>query len=454
MPKKTVLDRVEVSAPCSQNWNEMFGNDDVRFCHHCAKNVHNLSAITRKQAKRLVAQSKGNLCIQYIRRPDGRIQTVEPKLYKIAGRVSRIAAGVFGATLSLANLANAQTAESSPTPEVTIQQINQAGYLSLLELTKEEKEVLAGAGNKIYGTVVDPAGALIPGASVTLTNTKTSDEQTITSDENGSYQFTNLSVSTYKIKVEAAGFKANSTTAVELNGETKIEMTLATEVVVMGVTVSVSYENPLITAASDGDLEAVQKLLRDGADVNGKEENGGMTALHAAVENGNLEIVRELLQAGAKPNARTQSRHTPMMALDGDAKPELVRLLLTYGARVNSTDDAKAGVLLSAVQNYAEPEVLQLLIQAGAKVDAADKEGRTALIAAASDDNLEAVKVLLGAGADPNLKKATGETALSETGSEEVRQLLISYGAKGENADEKSEDKIETEKPPETPDDQ
>ena len=344
MSKKTVLDRVEVPNPCSQNWNEMFGNENVRFCHHCAKNVHNLSAMTRKQAKKLVAESKGSLCVQYIRRPDGRIQTVEPKLYKIAGRVSRFAAGVFSATLSLATLANAQTAESSPTPEIIVQQINQDGYPNPPEIIKEEKTVL---------------GPEMIGGDIAIAR----------------------------------------------------------------------YENSLVTAAQDNDLETVKNLLREGADVNAQEENDGITALHAAVESGNIEIARELLQAGAKPNARTATRHTPLMSLDGDATPELVRLLLTYGAKVNSTDDAKAGVLLNAVRNYAEPEVLELLIQAGAKVDAADTEGQTALIAAAADDNLEAVKVLLGAGADPNLKKSNGETALSETGSEEVRQLLISSGA-------------------------
>ncbi len=77
MPPKTLLDRVEVASPCSEKWNEMEGSETVRFCSHCAKNVHNLSAMTRKRARKIVAVSNGNLCVRYFRRPDGKIETLK-----------------------------------------------------------------------------------------------------------------------------------------------------------------------------------------------------------------------------------------------------------------------------------------------------------------------------------------------------------------------------------------
>ncbi|MEP6925170.1 MAG: ankyrin repeat domain-containing protein [Pyrinomonadaceae bacterium] len=441
MSKKTVFDRVEVAAPCSQDWNTMFGNDEVRFCHHCVKNVHDLSAMTRKQAKKLVAQSQGNLCIRYIRRPDGRIQTIEPKLYKIAGRASRIAAGVFGATLTLASAAYAQGGISPNT-------VDNKGVIERI-VEKDKVKTESGFGS-ISGTVKDPAGAVIPLIIVTLTQTETKEVETAASDAEGNYQFDNVLKGIYELRFEgtAGGFSSTVVDNISLEDGQRLFIPTSMEPANMTETVgggmAISYGNPLVMAAFDGDLELVQKLLRENVDVNAKEENSnGITALHAAIENGSVEVVRELLQAGAKPNARTASRRTPLMSLDGDAKPELVQLLLTYGARVNSTDDDKAGVLLNAVRNYAEPEVLEMLIQAGAKVDAADKEGKTALIEAASDDNLEAVKVLLGAGADPNLKNAGGETAFSETGSEEIRQLLIAHGAINENEETEDSEKAE-----------
>ena len=74
MSKKSLLDAVEVKSPCSQSWSEMRGNDRIRFCDHCAKDAHNLSRFTRKDARRLVKQSNGAICVRYVRRLDGRIE--------------------------------------------------------------------------------------------------------------------------------------------------------------------------------------------------------------------------------------------------------------------------------------------------------------------------------------------------------------------------------------------
>src|SRR5437016_234177 len=65
-------------------------------------------------------------------------------------------------------------------------------------------------------------------------------------------------------------------------------------------------------AAMRGDAAAVATLLREGADVNGREGDG-MTALHWAADSGNAELARLLLEKGAQPAAVTRlGGYTPL----------------------------------------------------------------------------------------------------------------------------------------------
>src|ERR1044071_9715765 len=59
----------------------------------------------------------------------------------------------------------------------------------------------------ISGTVVDPNGAAVPGASVTITNLGTGQKTTVTTSESGSYTVQSLDPVTYSVMVEAPGFK-------------------------------------------------------------------------------------------------------------------------------------------------------------------------------------------------------------------------------------------------------
>ena len=61
MSKKSFIDSIEVKSPCSEDWNEMRGNNQVRFCSHCNLNVNNLSVMTRKQALKLVRKAEGRI---------------------------------------------------------------------------------------------------------------------------------------------------------------------------------------------------------------------------------------------------------------------------------------------------------------------------------------------------------------------------------------------------------
>src|SRR5579884_1114139 len=70
----------------------------------------------------------------------------------------------------------------------------------------------------IRGTVTDPSGAVIPGATVTITNTdQNAVLRTIKTDKDGSYIGTDLPAGNYRIKVTAEGFQTKTVSAITLN---------------------------------------------------------------------------------------------------------------------------------------------------------------------------------------------------------------------------------------------
>src|SRR6185437_15005282 len=58
----------------------------------------------------------------------------------------------------------------------------------------------------IKGTIGDTHGAVVPGATVTLTNLGTNQSVATTSNANGFYTFVNLAPANYKVSVAASGF--------------------------------------------------------------------------------------------------------------------------------------------------------------------------------------------------------------------------------------------------------
>lgn len=103
-----MLDAVKIASPCAASWNEMQGDDKSRFCGKCAKNVYNLSAMTREEAELLMLEKEGELCVRLYRRRDGTVLTqdcpvgadarVRTKRLRIVGALA-IGAGL-AATLS------------------------------------------------------------------------------------------------------------------------------------------------------------------------------------------------------------------------------------------------------------------------------------------------------------------------------------------------------------------
>jgi hypothetical protein len=116
---------VRVAAPCEEDWDEMRGDERVRFCSRCSHNVYNLSAMSRREAERVVLGAEGRLCVRFYRRKDGTIltQNCPTGLIKLKRRVSRLASATAAAALGLFTgiaLAPEEVQRSLPETAVTL----------------------------------------------------------------------------------------------------------------------------------------------------------------------------------------------------------------------------------------------------------------------------------------------------------------------------------------------
>lgn len=133
---------------------------------------------------------------------------------------------------------------------------------SLVLLSTVAAFAQGGANGEITGTVTDPSGAVIPGATVTITNQDTGvTERTITSGSQGTFSAALLPVGTYRVTVTATGFSKTVAPGIAVKvSETifvPIQMqvgTTAEEVVVSGVATPVEITNATTGEALTGNV--------------------------------------------------------------------------------------------------------------------------------------------------------------------------------------------------------
>ena len=109
MNARLTLEQIDVPNPCPANWSAMTGDRRGRFCQHCQKTVHNLSAMSRDEAERLVCQAAGSLCVRYAVTTDGRVMTLDYptisgkrgwswRVWSVIGLAGALVTGVVNAT--------------------------------------------------------------------------------------------------------------------------------------------------------------------------------------------------------------------------------------------------------------------------------------------------------------------------------------------------------------------
>ena len=125
------------------------------------------------------------------------------------------------------------------------------------------------------------------------------------------------------------------------------------------------WTTPLVSAAGNGDLEAVKALIAEGVNVNQKPAGmGGCTALIMAGEN--MQIVDYLLEHGANPNVKDDHGETALVYAIGLGNTNLMLKLIAKGADVNARNKG-GNIALGCARAGRYPFVVELLKQAGAK---------------------------------------------------------------------------------------
>src|SRR5262245_43409385 len=80
------------------------------------------------------------------------------------------------------------------------------GFVYLLAVCLLSTASLFAQTTGLSGTVMDPSGAVIPNANVTVTNTQTGAQRTAASDDQGRYSVPQLQPGSYQVKATASGF--------------------------------------------------------------------------------------------------------------------------------------------------------------------------------------------------------------------------------------------------------
>ncbi|MCU0818138.1 MAG: ankyrin repeat domain-containing protein [Beijerinckiaceae bacterium] len=198
-----------------------------------------------------------------------------------------------------------------------------------------------------------------------------------------------------------------------------------------------SQDGPeLITAAGRGDLARVRALLAAKAPVDA-QDRAGQTALLLAVHGNHVTIAEVLMEAGASINVQAQNRDTPWLLAGAQGRAEIIARMIPRGPDFSIRNRFGGNALIPACER-AHVEAIRLLLTTRIDVNHVNNLGWTCLLeivilGQGDARHQEATRLVLAAGADPNLADKEGVTPLAHArakGQTEVARMIEQAGGR------------------------
>jgi hypothetical protein len=123
-------------------------------------------------------------------------------------------------------------------------------FVTLMLLAFSASAVAQSTAGRILGTLTDQSGASVPGATVVITDTQRGTSRTVATDESGNYAAPDLQPGTYKIRVEAKGFKSVDRPNVLIEVASDVRADFALQPGQVSETIVVEEDIPLVNTTS------------------------------------------------------------------------------------------------------------------------------------------------------------------------------------------------------------
>ncbi len=193
----------------------------------------------------------------------------------------------------------------------------------------------------------------------------------------------------------------------------------------------------LLAAAAAGDLAAVQSLLAAKAPLEARDAQGN-SALLIAVDRNHPGIVRALIAAGASVNAQAANADTPWLLAGARGRTEMLEAMLPAGPDLSIRNRFGGNALIPACERGHVETIRLLLSRTRIDVNHVNNLGWTCLLEIVilgdgGPRHQEATRLVLAAGADPNLADKAGVTPLAHArskGQQAIARMIEQAGGR------------------------
>ena len=193
---------------------------------------------------------------------------------------------------------------------------------------------------------------------------------------------------------------------------------------------------PLHKASATGDAVRVAELIGQRAAIDVKDEQG-QTPLLLAIAGNHLEAARALIEAGADINAVASNKDTPWMLAGALGRADMLRLMIPKRPDFTLRNRYGGNALIPACER-AHIDAIKVLLTTKIDVDHVNNLGWTCLLEIVilgdgGSRHQEAARLVLDAGANPNIADRDGVTPLTHAmkrGQTEIARLIAAKGGR------------------------